>query len=153
MLALTAAVLLWTCSYPAAAANSPVSPSAVSGAQIWALVEALRLAAPRTGIEPDGLYGEWQVKADNVTRWSRRCLGRALTPAEFEARPTVAREVVVCVMGPVLREQYGQSLGDKAVAVRRAAAWWMAGDPEQYDRGPTAACTQKVLDFYRQQFP
>jgi hypothetical protein len=74
-------------------------------------------------------------KADHITRWSRRCLGRALTPAEFEAKPAVAREIVACVMGQVLRKQYGQSLGDDAVAVRRAAACWIAGDPEQYDRG------------------
>jgi hypothetical protein len=125
----------------------------VSGAQIWALAEALRLAAPRTGIEHDGLYGEWQVKPENIARWSRRCLGRELTPAQFEANPTIAREVVVCVMGGVLREQYVTGRHDEAAAVRRAASWWMTGDPEQFDRGSTAAYTEKVLDFYRQQLP
>lgn len=125
----------------------------VTGAQVWALVEALRLAAPRTGIEDDGLYGEWQVKPENIARWSRRCLGRELTPAEFEASPAKAREVVACAMSGVLSDQYRASQHDESVAVRRAASWWMTGDPEQFDQGSTAAYTQKVLNFYRQQLP
>ncbi|HBK64181.1 MAG TPA: hypothetical protein DD000_11830, partial [Cyanobacteria bacterium UBA11166] len=42
----------------------------VSDNQVSALVEALRLAAPQTGTENDGLYSEWQIKPDNIPRWS-----------------------------------------------------------------------------------
>lgn len=125
--------------------------SGVSEAQVQALVEALRLAAPDTGIQNDGLYSDWQVKPDNIARWSRRCHNRELTPEEFAANPEVARRILVCKMHGVLDGQYIDSHNDEALAVRRTAAWWMTGDPERYAAEPTAVYTQKVLDFYRQQ--
>ena len=136
-----------------AGAGSAPAPAqtGVSEAQAQALVEALRLAAPDTGNQNDGLYSDWQVKPDNIVRWSRRCHNRELTPAEFAANPTIARRILVCKMHGVLDEQYIDSHHDEALAVRRTAAWWMTGDPERYAAEPTAAYTQKVLDFYRQQ--
>lgn len=123
----------------------------VSDSQVGALVEALRQAAPQTGIEDDGLYSEWQIKPENIPRWSRLCTGRELSIVEFEASPATAREILVCVMRDVLQEEYGNSGNNESVAVRRAASWWMTGDPDRYDNDNTAAYTQRVLNFYQQQ--
>jgi hypothetical protein len=122
----------------------------MSAAWVAALVEALRQAAPQTGRDDDGLYSDWQIKPANILRWSKRCTGWEMTPEEFAARPDTARAVVTCVMSEVLREQYTASNHNEAVAVQRAAAWWMTGDPEQYNSGATSAYTQKVLRLYHQ---
>ncbi|MEB3283059.1 MAG: hypothetical protein VKK42_29475 [Lyngbya sp.] len=123
----------------------------VSNAQVQALVEALRLAAPQTGTENDGLYTDWQIKPENIPRWSRLCINEEMTPAQFEANEQKARQVLGCVMEDVLKEEYPNSGNSEEVAIRRAAAWWMTGDPNQYNSGQTAEYTQKVLRFYQQQ--
>lgn len=123
----------------------------VSNTQVQALVEALRLAAPQTGTSNDGLYSDWQIKPDNIPRWSKLCIGQEMTPAQFEADQTKAKQVLGCVMGDVLKEEYPKSQNNEAIAIRRAAAWWMTGDPNQYNQGQTASYTQKVLQFYQQQ--
>jgi hypothetical protein len=123
----------------------------VSDQQVGALVEALRQAAPQTGTEDDGLYSEWQIKPENIPRWSRRCIGHELTPDAFEASPVTARNVLICVMRDVLEEEYDASNQNEAIAVRRAAAWWMTGDASQYDTAGTAAYTERVLNAYQQQ--
>ncbi|MBE9181237.1 ARC6/PARC6 family protein [Oculatella sp. LEGE 06141] len=122
----------------------------VTDAQVGALVEALRQAAPQTGNANDGLYSDWQIKPENIPRWSRSCTGRELTPAQFEANTTAARNILVCVMRDVLRDEYQASGNNEELAVRRAAAWWMTGDPTRYGSGDTATYTQRVLSFYRQ---
>jgi hypothetical protein len=122
----------------------------VSDTQVGALVEALRRAAPQTGTKNDGLYSEWQIKPANIPRWSKQCTGRELTVAQFEESPTTAREILVCVMRDVLREQYRTSGNNETVAVQRAASWWMTGDPTRYNNAPTASYTQQVLNFYQQ---
>lgn len=122
-----------------------------SAVKLPALVEALRLAAPQTGTASDGLYTDWQIKPDNIPRWSQLCIGEQMTPSEFEANTAKAREVLACVMGDVVSQEYPNSGNDEAVTVRRAAAWWMTGDPNQYDQGDTATYTQKVLQYYQQQ--
>lgn len=132
-------LLLWIVAFPAHAQ--------ISDAKVEALVEALRLSAPNVG--PDsGLYGDWRVKADNIGRWSVRCLDQQVTPDQFAADQALARQVLVCVMGGVLRDQFAASNQNEIVAVQRAAAWWMAGDPEQYRSGTTGAYTLKVLEAY-----
>ncbi|MBW4495147.1 MAG: hypothetical protein KME26_19075 [Oscillatoria princeps RMCB-10] len=123
----------------------------VSDAQVGALVEALRRAAPDTGTEDDGLYSDWQIKAENIPRWSRLCTGKELTPAQFESSPVTARSILVCVMRDVLSDEYKASGSDESLAVRRAAAWWMTGDPTEYSSEGIASYIQKVLDFYQQQ--
>jgi len=117
---------------------------------VAAFVEALRQAAPQTGRADDGLYSDWKIKPANIPRWSKRCTGQELTPEEFAARPATARVVLTCVMGEVLRAQYTASHHNEAVAVQRAAAWWMTGDPHQYNSAATRAYTQKVLRLYQQ---
>ncbi|MFZ1028422.1 MAG: hypothetical protein WAN66_19625 [Limnoraphis robusta] len=123
----------------------------VSNSQVQALVEALRLAAPQTGTENDGLYTDWQIKPDNIPRWSRLCIGQEMTPAQFEANDSKARQVLGCVMEDVLKQEYPNSGNSEDVAIRRAASWWMTGDPNQYNNGQIADYTQKVLRFYQQQ--
>ena len=122
----------------------------ISAPQVAAFVEALRQAAPQTGRADDGLYSDWKIKPANIPRWSKRCTGQELTPEEFAARPATARVVLTCVMGEVLRAQYTASHHNEAVAVQRAAAWWMTGDPHQYNSAATRAYTQKVLRLYQQ---
>lgn len=123
----------------------------ISDRQVNALVEALRQAAPRTGRQNDGLYSDWQIMPSNIPRWTRLCLGRQLSPDEFEANPNTARQVVACVMKDVLNDEYGKSGNSESIAVRRAAAWWMTGNPDRYNSGDTAAYTQRVLNAYQQQ--
>lgn len=115
------------------------------------LVEALRLAAPQTGTENDGLYSDWQVKPENILRWSKNCPGEQMTVEEFEANTTKAKKVLECVMEDILNEEYAASGNDESLAVRRAAAWWMTGDSKQYNQGEIANYTNKVLDFYQKQ--
>jgi len=123
----------------------------LSDAQVGALVEALRLAAPQTGIENDGLYSDWQIKPENIPRWSRQCTGKELTPTQFQDSPATARSILVCVMRNVFREQYGASNNNESLAVQRTASWWMTGDATRYNSTPTTSYTQKVLNFYQQQ--
>ena len=128
-----------------------LTPGAVlaqlSDAKVEALVEALRVAAPPAGAEGE-LYSDWRIKPDNIIRWSKRCLNRDLTPEQFAADQALARPVLVCVMGPVLREQFTESHDNEMVAVQRAAAWWMTGDPAQYRTGSTGDYTLRVLEAY-----
>lgn len=124
---------------------------AQSDQQVRSLVEALRQAAPQTGNPNDGLYSDWQIQAPNIPRWSKACIGRTLSPQEFEADLETARSILVCVMRDVLQEEYRNTGSNEAIAVRRAAAWWMTGDPSRYDSAETATYTQKVLSFYQQQ--
>jgi len=122
-----------------------------SEVQVSALVEALRQAAPQTGTKNDGLYSDWQVLPANIPRWSKGCIGQELSVAQFEASPVTARAIITCVMRDVLRDEYRASGRDESIAVRRAAAWWMTGDPKRYNSGQTASYTQKVLSFYQRQ--
>lgn len=122
----------------------------ISDAQVGAFVEALRQAAPQTGQANDGLYSDWQVKAENIPRWAKSCLGRELTPDQFENSPTTARGIISCVTRDVLRDEYRNSGNNEAVAVLRTAAWWMTGDPNRYNRNDLVPYTQRVLSLYQQ---
>lgn len=125
----------------------------VTNVQVGTLVEALRRSAPQTKIKNDGLYSAWQVLPANIPRWSKQCIGRELSPAQFEASPGTARSILVCTMRDVLRDEYRASGNSETVAVRRAAAWWMTGNPNRYTDGRTAFYTQKVLNFYQELRP
>ena len=129
----------------------PAHAQQISDAKVEALVEALRLSAPKPGPN-GGLYSDWQVKPDNIARWSQRCLNQEITPEQFAADENQARQILICVMGPVLREQFAASNQNEIVAVQRAAAWWMTGDPQQYREGATSGYTLKVLEAYLQFF-
>jgi hypothetical protein len=123
----------------------------ITDAKVGALVEALRQAAPKTGTTNDGLYSDWQIKPENIKRWSRLCTGKELTPTQFERSPQTAKGILVCVMRDILNDEYKAGGNSEDIAVRRAAAWWMTGDPNQYNSGTTANYTLQVLRFYQQQ--
>jgi hypothetical protein len=125
------------------------SQAQIGDVQIAAFVEALRLSAPNTGNPNDGLYSDWKIKWENILRWSKRCTGTEMEPVEFQDDPQKARSIIACIMGKILREQYVVS-NDESVAVRRAASWWMTGNPDKYDTPPTSAYTMRVLRFYGQ---
>ncbi len=74
-----------------------------------------------------------------------------MTVAEFKGNTTKARQILGCVMEDIFKEEYVASGNDESLAVRRAAAWWMTGNPNQYNQDNIANYTQKVLDFYQQQ--
>ena len=131
--------LLWTAGLPAQTPPSDV--------KVEALVEALRLAAPPT-VPDSGLYSDWRIKPDNIVRWSKRCLNLEVTPEQFATDPALTRQVLVCVMGKVFREEFAASGNNEIVAVQRAAAWWMTGDPAQYRNGSTSGYTLRVLEAY-----
>lgn len=123
----------------------------VSERQVSALVEALRQAAPQTERTDDGLYSDWQIMPGNIPRWSRSCIGRELSPTEFEASPQIARSVVACVMRDVLNDEYSASGNNEMLAVRRSAAWWMRGDPSQYNSSEITGYVQRVVTAYESQ--
>jgi len=78
----------------------------VSDSQVGKLVEALRLAAQQRAPGNNGLVSEWQILPGNIPRWSRQCAGEELTIRQFEANTAKAREILVCVMRNVLRDEY-----------------------------------------------
>lgn len=120
----------------------------VSSDRVMALVEALRLAAPKRPTEEDGLYSDWKIKPSLIPRWSFLCIDEELTPEEFEADNLKARLILICVMEDVLKQEYPASDNNEQLAIRRAAAWWVAGDSELYDIEPISGYSQRVLNYY-----
>ncbi|MEC4815068.1 MAG: hypothetical protein SAK29_17575 [Scytonema sp. PMC 1069.18] len=122
-----------------------------SNPQIAAMVEALRLAAPKTGKTNDGLYSEWQVKPETLKGWSRTCLKKEVTPTQFENDPKLAREVVSCITRRELNNQLAATGNNETAAVRGAACWWMTGSYSGCNQGFTADYVNKVVGYYKQQ--
>ncbi len=93
-----------------------------------------------------------QSEPDNIARWSRRCLQWEVTAEQFAADEAVARPVLVCVLGPVLRDEFAQNSHNEMVAVQRAAAWWMTGDSASIGPVPPATtpcgCWKRTLRFF-----
>lgn len=125
--------------------------AAVSNAQVAAMVEALRQAAPQTGIKNDGFYSEWQVKPETLRGWSRFCLHRELTPAQFESSPVTARAIITCIVNRELNNQFRATNNNEIQAVSGVACWWMTGKYTGCDQGFTANYVQRVVGFYQQQ--
>lgn len=121
----------------------------VSDAQVNAMVEALRKAAPPNRAN-DGMYSDWQVLPAIIPDWTKRCLGRQLTPAEFESDAKAARETVACIARRELNRVYSAT-GNETAAVRGAACWWMTGKDNACTSGATATYVQRVVGFYQQQ--
>jgi len=133
-----ATLVLWIC--PALAE--------LSRYQVIALVEALRVSAPQ-GRTAEPLYGPWKIKPNNIIRWSRWCLGESVAPEALAANLQQTREVLVCIVGDVLAEEYATSAQNEEVAVRRTAAWWVSGNPNLYNQGDIAVYTKEVLRSYQ----
>ncbi|HIK07971.1 MAG TPA: hypothetical protein IGS40_25335 [Trichormus sp. M33_DOE_039] len=122
----------------------------VTNAQIAAMIEALRLAAPQTGTANDVLYTDWQIKPETLKAWSRNCLKREVTPAQFENNPTLTRQVIGCIMQRELNQQF-RTTNNEIAAVRSAACWWMTGSYTGCNRGFTGSYVQKVVSFYQKE--
>lgn len=123
----------------------------VSDAQVAAMVEALRKAAPQTKKVNDGYYSEWQVKPETLRGWTRTCLKKELTPTQFENNPAIARQVVSCISRRELTNQFRATNNNEIASVRGAACWWMTGSYKGCDKGFTGDYVQKVVRFYQQQ--
>ena len=130
----------------------PASAQAVTDAQVSALVEAMRQAAPPQTAN-DGMYSQWQVLPGNISRWAKFCTKQDLTPQQFEADATKAKSIVTCIVGDLLRDEYKASGNNETAAVRRAACWWMTGDSAACKSGATATFAEKVVKVYQQQRP
>ena len=128
----------------------PVEAQQLSKPQVEAMVDALRQAAPKTGIKDDGLYSQWQITSGIIPSWSKQCLGREVTPKQLESSPGVARSIVSCVVRRELPKQYAASNKNETTAVRRTACWWMTGNPTSCTSGQTAKYVQNVERFYQQ---
>ncbi|MBW4440939.1 MAG: hypothetical protein KME10_06845 [Plectolyngbya sp. WJT66-NPBG17] len=116
--------------------------------QVDRVVEALRQASkpekPNTG-----LYSDWQVKPENITRWSKECGGREISPTEFQANAGTARSIVTCVVRDVLKQEAKAIGNNETIAVQRVAAWWMTGDSAKYNAREIAPYVQKALKAYQ----
>ena len=129
----------------------PAQAQQVSKPQVEAMVEALRLAAPKTGVQDDGLYSQWQITPGIIPSWSKQCLGREVTPKQLESSPAVARNIVSCIVRRELPKQYAAiSNKNETTAVRRTACWWMTGNATSCTNGQTAKYVQNVVRFYQQ---
>lgn len=125
-------------------------PRSVSTQQVTAMVEALRRAAPKTNNPNDGLYSDWQVKPETARGWAKQCLGREITPTQFANSPTMARQVVTCVV----KDEFGKMLrttsNNEMKAVQSTACWWMTGQYNGCNSGFTANYVQQVTRYYQQ---
>lgn len=130
----------------------PAAAQPVTDAQVSALVEALRQAAPPQTAN-DGMYSQWQVLPNNISRWAKFCTKQDLTPQQFEADATKAKSIVTCIVGDLLRDEYKASSNNELTAVRRAACWWMTGNSAACKSGATATYAEKVVSVYQQQRP
>ncbi len=130
----------------------PATAQSVTDAQVSALVEALRQAAPPQTAN-DGMYSQWQVLPNNISRWAKFCTKQDLTPQQFEADATKAKSIVTCIVGDLLRDEYKASSNNELTAVRRAACWWMTGESAACKSGATATFAEKVVKVYQQQRP
>lgn len=130
----------------------PAAAASVTDAQVSALVEALRQAAPPQTAN-DGMYSQWQILPSNISRWAKFCTKQDLTPQQFEADTTKAKSIVTCIVRDLLRDEYKASGNNETAAIRRAACWWMTGESAACKSGATATYADKVVSVYQQQRP
>ncbi|HEY9608477.1 hypothetical protein [Allocoleopsis sp.] len=122
-----------------------------SGNQITAMVDALRMAAPKTDTARDGLYSAWKVKPGIIASWSKQCVGRELTATQFGDSPETAREVVSCIMRRELNKQFSATNNNETASVRQVACWWLTGKYTGCNSGSQAAYVERVVGFYQKQ--
>ncbi len=121
----------------------------VADAQINAMVDALRQAAPPNKPN-DGMFSQWQVLPGIIPSWTKQCVGRELTPAEFESDAAAARNTVACIVRRELGKQYRLTNNNETTSVRNVACWWMTGNTTGCGSGATASYVQRVVNFYQQ---
>lgn len=123
----------------------------VSNAQIAAMVEALRLAAPKSKKPNPGYHTEWQIKPETLKGWSKNCLKKELPVSQFENDPTLTRQVVSCIISRELNNQFVANNNNENAAVRGAACWWMTGNYTGCNKGFTGNYVQQVVRFYQRE--
>jgi hypothetical protein len=134
--------------------DAPTGEATLSPTQVAQLVESFRLVAQQsTSKKSTTLYSDWRVSKQNISPWTQQCLSKDATPEEFDRDATTASQVVTCVVGRVLNNEYKAADRDEVLAVRRTAAWWMTGDASRYNSPGTATYTQRILDTYQKNQP
>lgn len=121
----------------------------VADTQINAMLDALRQAAPPNKPN-DGMYSQWQVLPGIIPNWTKQCVGRELTPAQFESDAASARNTVACIVRREFGKQYRLTNNNETTSVRNVACWWMTGNTTGCGSGATASYVQRVVGFYLQ---
>ncbi len=79
-------------------------------------------------LNPDsGAIGLGQVMPENVPSWTKQCLGRELTPAEFQNDARAQNEVIDCKLEQYWKTAKSRTTNEK---VRDVAAIWYAGNAD-----------------------
>jgi hypothetical protein len=117
--------------------------------QLNAFVDALRVAAPPQSPK-DGMYSPWQVLPGIIPDWTKRCIGKSMTPAQFEADEAAARQTVSCIARRELNNQMKATGNNETAAVRGAACWWMTGKYTGCTNGFQATYVQNVAKAYQE---
>jgi hypothetical protein len=138
--------ILWS-SFVLLASGASAVPERIKPAQLNALVEALRLAAPPQRAN-DGMYGDWQVLPGIIPNWTQQCIGKSLSPAALESDRAAAKKTVSCIAGRELDRRL-RATGDSKLAVRQTACWWMTGKDNGCQTGAAAEYVRRVEEFYR----
>lgn len=112
------------------------------------LTEALRQAAP-TQRPNDGMYSPWQVLPGIIPSWTKQCLGREMTPQQFDTDFNAARQTVNCIVKRELNNQW-KTVKNEQQAVRNVACWWMTGKYQGCNQGATANYVDRVIKYYQQ---
>ncbi|WP_013325187.1 hypothetical protein [Gloeothece verrucosa] len=129
---------------------SPLPGAAqVKDTQVNALVSALKQAAPPNRPN-DGMYSSWQVLPGIIPSWTKQCLGKEMTPQQFETDENAARQVVSCIVARELKTQY-KTTNNETQAVTSVACWWMTGKTTGCNQGNTGTYVNRVVSLYKQQ--
>jgi hypothetical protein len=96
------------------------------------------------------MYSDWQVLPGIIPSWTKQCVGKEMTPAQFDADSAAARRTVTCIVRREVNNQLKATRNNQTAAVRRAACWWMTGNATGCQNGATASYVQRVLSFYQQ---
>ncbi|HIK38142.1 MAG: hypothetical protein NZ901_04275 [Geminocystis sp.] len=111
------------------------------------LTEALRKAAPNQRPN-DGMYSPWQVLPGIIPSWTKQCLGKEMTPQQFDTDENAARQTVNCIVKRELNNQW-KSVKSEQQAVRNVACWWMTGKYQGCNQGATANYVDIVIKYYQ----
>lgn len=115
--------------------------------KVNAFVEALKLAAPPNKPK-DGMYSAWQVLPNIIPSWTKQCLGKELTPNDFDVDKTAAKKTVTCIAKRELNQQWKQTNQNEAQTIRNTACWWMTGNYNGCKSGATSEYVKKVEKLY-----
>jgi murein DD-endopeptidase MepM/ murein hydrolase activator NlpD len=104
------------------------------------IVERLRnaIAGQESNHDPSAVnphsnaLGYGQVMPENIKSWTKQCLGKELTEAEFLANKAKQIQVIDCKLDEALQET-AKTSSDEDTQIRKAASIWYSGRSELYD--------------------